>query len=540
MLQRVLAQRGVASDEPLQMADLLHWRGLKDIDQAASLLADALAADWRILVVGDFDADGATGVTVALGGLRALGARQVDFLVPDRVRLGYGLSPALAELALARRPELLITVDNGISSVAGVASLRAAGVRVIVTDHHLPGEVLPAADAIVNPNQPGDLFGSKNLAGVGVMFYLLAALRAELQHRKQMPDPAPKLADLLDLVALGTVADLVPLDANNRILVAAGLARIQAGRARPGIQALLEVAGRKPERVDASTLGFALGPRINAAGRLEHMDQGIACLLAPDLATARPLAQQLDAINQARRERQDEMQLAALDQLTQRAASGAASICVQAPDWHEGIVGLVASRLKEQVHRPAVAFAPAGEGGLKGSARSIAGFHLRDALALVDARHPGLIQKFGGHAMAAGLSLASEDFTRFEQAFEAVCADRLTAEMTTAVWQSDGALAVADLQPATARALAAGGPWGQAFEEPLFDDEFELLEQRLVGSGHLKLRLRPPGSGVTLDAIAFGVDTPLPDGSLRLVYQLALNDYFEPPRLQLIIRGAAA
>ena len=523
---------------PPRLADLLHWRDLKDIDAAAALLMDALAADWRILIVGDFDADGATGVAVGVSGLKMLGARQVDYLVPDRVVYGYGLSPALAQLALQRQPQLLITVDNGISSLEGVAAMRAAGVRVIVTDHHLPGAALPAADAIVNPNQPGDTFASKNLAGVGVMFYLLAALRSRLAETGALPRDAPKLSSLLDLVALGTVADLVPLDANNRILVAAGLARMQAGRARPGIRALLAVAGREPRRIAASALGFALGPRINAAGRLEHMDRGIECLLAPDMARAQPLAEELDAINRQRREMQDDMQLAALEQLAGRLDASAAGLCVQADDWHEGIVGLIASRLKEEHHRPAVAFAPTADGQLKGSARSVPGFHLRDALALIDARHPGLIEKFGGHAMAAGLSLARDNFAPFAAAFESVCAAGLSEEMKTALWLSDGALAAGEISAANAQLLAAGGPWGQGFEEPQFDNEFEVVSQRIVGSGHLKLRLRAAGAEAVLDAIAFGVSQTLPPGPQRLVYQLDLNDYYDPPGLQLIVRGA--
>ncbi len=536
VLRRVLAHRGLgAQGLDHALSDLLPWSGLKGITAAAEQLHQALEAGSRILIVGDYDADGATGVALAISALRDFGAERVDYLVPDRVRYGYGLSAPLAELALQRRPELVITVDNGISSIDGIARLHDAGVPVVVTDHHLPGEALPAAAAIVNPNQPGDGFASKALAGVGVMFYLLLALR---QRRHDAGHSVPNMAQYLDLVALGTVADLVPLDTNNRILVEQGLRRMRAGLARPGIQALVDVSRRVPAELQASDLGFALGPRVNAAGRLEHMDRGIACLLAPDISAARPLAAELDEINRSRRALQGEMQEMALDQvLTAVDPAQSSALCLYDKRWHEGVVGLVASRLKEQFHRPALAFARAADGSLKGSGRSIPGFHLRDALALLDARHPGLIAKFGGHAMAAGLSIAARDFERLEQAFAAICAERIRSELLQPQWSSDGELAAEDFTADTVLALRGGGPWGQAWEEPQFDNAFAVLEERIVGSGHLKLKLSLPGDRRPIDAIAFGVDEPLGRPQARLVYQLQLDDYYAPPRPQLIVRG---
>ena len=543
VLRRVLSHRGLVENElDLSLAGLLPWRELKGIDQAAACLADALCAQQHILIVGDYDADGATGVALAVSVLRELGARKVDYLVPDRVKLGYGLSPALAELALTLSPDVVVTVDNGISSVTGVARLREAGVAVVVTDHHLPGESLPQANAIVNPNQPGDAFASKALAGVGVMFYVLAALRHELTTRdyfdKQALTP-PNLAAHLDLVALGTVADLVPLDGNNRRLVEQGLMRIRGGRARPGLAALIEVSGRKARELQASDMGFALGPRINAAGRLEHMNQGIACLLATSMSEARPLAAQLDQINQQRRAMQADMQDSAIAQVAVQATDEPA-LCLHDSSWHEGVVGLIASQVKERFHRPVIAFANAADQQLKGSGRSIAGFHLRDALALLDARHPGLIEKFGGHAMAAGLSIRDSDLQRFSQAFVQICAEILDPALLQASWLSDGELDAESLSLTTVNALRDAGPWGQGFDDPLFDNEFEIRGQRLVGSGHLKLRLALPGCEQIWDAIAFGVDERLEEARVRLVYQLDINDYYDPPSVQLIVRGRAA
>ncbi|MGJ8668818.1 MAG: single-stranded-DNA-specific exonuclease RecJ [Oceanococcus sp.] len=538
VLRRVFSHRGLANAQRGGLAELLPWQQLKDIDVAASCVCAAIEQQQRILIVGDYDADGATGVALAVSALRAFGAREPAYLVPDRVRMGYGLSPALAALALQQTPDLVITVDNGISSVEGVAALKLAGVRVVITDHHLPGEQLPQADAIVNPNQAGCAFPSKALSGVGVMFYLMLALRHALQQAAWFSAKPPNMAQYLDLVALGTVADLVALDSNNRLLVDHGIRRMRAGLARPGVQALIEVAGRKQHQLLASDLGFALGPRINAAGRLEHMDRGIACLLSEDAEQAQALAAELDEINRQRRALQTDMQELALEQLPDSIDESAAALCLQDERWHEGIVGLIASQLKERFHRPVIAFAPAADGSLKGSGRSISGFHLRDALALLDARHPGLIGKFGGHAMAAGLSLPAASFASFQQAFELICSLQLSAETLQAHWYSDGELAADDLSSATALSLREAGPWGQAWEEPLFDGEFEVLSQRIVGQGHLKLRLRPAGQSQSIDAIAFGVDEEL-IGPQHLVYQLQLNDYYNPAQLQLLIRGRA-
>lgn len=535
VLRRVMSQRGLThyAEQP-SLADLLSWERLKGATQAAALLCEAIAQQQRILVVGDYDADGATGVALLVSALRQFGAQSVEHLVPDRVRMGYGLSPALAELALTRKPDLVLTVDNGISSVAGVAVLREQRVRVVITDHHLPGEQLPLADAIVNPNQPGCDFPSKALAGVGVAFYLMLALRALLRDDASGADQLPNMAQFLDLVAVGTVADLVPLDRNNRLLVQAGLRRMQAGYARPGLAALMDVSGREPGKLNEQDFGFALGPRINAAGRLEHMDCGIACLLAESRQQAEPLARQLDQINRQRRELQSETQELAAAKLPANVAE-LNGLSLFDARWHEGIVGLVASRLKEQLHRPVFAFAGTSDGRLKGSGRSISGFHLRDALARIDSLHPGLIEKFGGHAMAAGLSLPAGGLERFRAAFEAVCAELLDAETLTAVWLSDGELKPEELSAQTAQALIQAGPWGQAWEKPQFDGQFKVLSQRIVGQGHLKLRLDMVGRNV--DAIAFGVDEPLSAEQVHLVYELDLNDYYSPARLQLIVRG---
>ncbi len=542
VLRRVYANRGVADSRALNLdlGQLLPGSGLAGLREAAGRLAAAVMAQSRILIAGDFDADGATGTALAVAGLRALGAKQVDFLVPDRFRLGYGLSPELANLAIARNPQLLITVDNGISSLAGVAALRAAGVAVIVTDHHLPGDQLPAADAIVNPNQPGDRFASKALAGVGVMFYLLAATRSALRARGWFADRAPpNLADFLDLVALGTVADMVPLDRNNRILVEQGLRRIRAGRARPGIAALISVSGRDPARIGASDLGFALGPRLNAAGRLEHMEQGIHCLLAADVDVAMPLATELDRINRQRRELQTQMQDEAVSGLLEELSEQQHGLVLFQPHWHEGIVGLVASRVKERFHRPTIAFAPSGQGGLKGSGRSIAGFHLRDALALLVAENPGLVEKFGGHAMAVGLSLPTDHLAEFTSVFDAIAERLLAGYELDSVVLSDGSLAPAELSLNTAQALWSGGPWGQGFPEPCFDDRFRIVSQRIVGQGHLKLQLACPGADAVYDAMAFGREQRLAGDCAQLAYRLVMDEFRGRERLQLMIEAIA-
>jgi single-stranded-DNA-specific exonuclease len=548
VLQRVYAARGVLApgDAELRLQALLNPSALGGLQAALALLETALAQDWRIVVVGDFDCDGATGTAVAVRGLHLLGARQVDFLVPHRMRHGYGLSPALVA-DLVDRPDLIVTVDNGIASHAGVAAAHAAGIRVLVTDHHLPGESLPAADAIVDPNLPGDGFPSKHLAGVGVVFYLLLALRARLRERGAYAARAePDLGALLDLVALGTVADLVPLDRNNRILVAAGLRLLRSGRGNPGLVALADVAGRRLDGIVATDLGFALGPRINAAGRLEDMRVGIACLLADDPGEAMTLARQLDAINLERRGLQAQMvddgERLLRDLPLQASGDLPAGLCLFDPEWHAGVVGLVASKLKERLHRPVVAFAPAGDeapGHLRGSARSIPGFHVRDALAEIDAAHPGLIERFGGHAMAAGLSLPLAGLDAFRAAFEAVATRRLDAAALRAELLSDGELGAGELCRELAMELRNAGPWGQGFPEPLFDGEFEVLDWRPVGTAHLKLQLQP-ARGPAVSAIQFGgFDGAPPPPRVHLAYQLELDDYRGRCGVQLLVRQRA-
>lgn len=549
LLTRLYAARGVQSAAELDkgLARLIPYQQLKGIDAAIDLLVLALEQGQRILIVGDFDADGATASTVGLLGLRMLGAAHVDYLVPNRFEYGYGLTPEIVAVALERQPQLLVTVDNGISSVEGVAAAKAAGLSVLVTDHHLPGHELPAADAIVNPNQHGCDFPSKALAGVGVIFYVLLALRARLRgldwfNRTQLKEP--NLAELLDLVALGSVADVVPLDANNRILVHQGLARIRAGRARPGLRAILEVAGRQPERITSTDLGFILGPRLNAAGRLDDMSLGIECLLCDDDVLAREMAVQLDQLNQDRKAIEQGMQREALAQLKDLPLEAMPfGLCLFEPDWHQGVIGILASRMKERYHRPTIAFADAGEGVLKGSARSVPGFHVRDALDAVAAKHPGLISKFGGHAMAAGLSLPQENFGAFAAAFDAEVRRQLDEDDLTGRLLSDGALAVEEFHLELARALRNAGPWGQHFPEPLFHGVFQLVQQRIVGERHLKVVLKSECGAVQLDGIAFGVDRELwPNPTVRwveLAYKLDVNEYRGQETVQLLIAHIA-
>ncbi len=524
VLRRVYAARGILpADLAMELGELLPPSGLLGIDIAARELADAIVHATPIVIAGDYDADGATGTALAVLGLRALGAACVDYVVPDRFRMGYGLSPALAELAAATGAKLLVTVDNGIASVAGVARAQELGLRVVITDHHLPGPQLPAAEAIVNPNQAGCGFASKALAGVGTLFYVLLAARAELRRRGAFAQRLePNLSDYLDLVALGTVADLVRLDRNNRILVEQGLRRIRAGRARPGLLALLRVAGRDATRCSASDLGFALGPRINAAGRLDDMRAGIECLLAADAASADPLARTLDSLNRERREVQEQMQLDAVELVD---GAGSVGLCLFHPDWHEGVVGLVASKVKEIRHRPVIAFARAQQANeLKGSGRSIAGLHLRDALAAIDAQHPGLISRFGGHAMAAGLSLDAARLEEFSAAFDRICTQQLDEAALLRIVETDGALAGGELSVETAAALEHAGPWGQGFAEPLFEGRFEVQQSRVVGSGgdHVKYTLRH--QGVSVDAIDFGgAERRCTSGFVELLFVPAVN-----------------
>lgn len=549
LLTRLYAARGVQSVAELDkgLARLIPYQQLKGIDAAVQLLVQALEKRQRILIVGDFDADGATASSVGVLGMRMLGAAHVDYLVPNRFEYGYGLTPEIVAVALTRTPGLLLTVDNGISSVEGVAAAKAAGLTVLVTDHHLPGPELPAADAIVNPNQPGCEFPSKALAGVGVMFYVLLALRAKLRELGWFAKadlPEPNLGELLDLVALGSVADVVPLDANNRILVHQGLARIRAGRARPGLRAVLEVAGRQHGRITSTDLGFILGPRLNAAGRLDDMSLGIECLLCEDEGLARDMAQQLDELNKDRKSIEQGMQREALAQLKDMNVEDMPfGLCLFEPDWHQGVIGILASRLKERYHRPAIAFADAGDGLLKGSARSVPGLHIRDALDAVAARHPGLISKFGGHAMAAGLSLPQENYGAFAAAFDAEVRRQLSEDDLTGRLLSDGQLGVEEFHLELAKALRHAGPWGQHFPEPLFHGVFQIVQQRLVGEKHLKLVLKTECGGQTLDGIAFNIDREVwPNPNVRwveLAYKLDVNEYQGRESVQLMVAHIA-
>ncbi|MBD7976475.1 single-stranded-DNA-specific exonuclease RecJ [Serpens gallinarum] len=554
LLTRLYAARGVQSAAELDkaLARLIPYQQLAGIDVAVALLVEALEQRQRILIVGDFDADGATASCVGVLGLRLLGVAHVDYLVPNRFDYGYGLTPEIVAVALQRQPDLLITVDNGISSVDGVAAAKAAGLKVLITDHHLPGAELPAADAIVNPNQPGCGFPSKAMAGVGVIFYVLLALRARLRElgwfaRTGRSEPRlaePNLAELLDLVALGSVADVVPLDANNRILVHQGLARIRAGRARPGLKAILEVAGKQAERITSTDLGFIIGPRLNAAGRLDDMSLGIECLLCEDETLARDMAVQLDQLNQDRKAIEQGMQREALAQLKDLPLDEMPfGLCLFEAEWHQGVIGILASRMKERYHRPTIAFADAGEGMLKGSARSVPGFHIRDALDAVAARHPGLISKFGGHAMAAGLSLPEENFAAFAAAFDAEVRRQLHEVDLTGRLLSDGQLSATEFHLELARALRHAGPWGQHFPEPLFHGVFQLEQQRLVGEKHLKMVVRTECGSLSLDGIAFNIDREQwPNPTVRwveLAYKLDVNEFRGRESVQLLVSHIA-
>ncbi|MGH8658911.1 MAG: single-stranded-DNA-specific exonuclease RecJ [Gammaproteobacteria bacterium] len=545
VLRRVLAARGLQSvaDLDLSLERLLGYDSLLGIAAAVDLLVGALNAQQRIVIVADFDADGATACAVAVRGLRLLGVRHVAYIVPDRFRHGYGLSPEVVDAAKAREPELLITVDNGIASLEGVERAKRYGMRVLITDHHLPGAELPQADAIVNPNLPGEAFPSKHLAGVGVMFYLLAALRARLRESGSFQGMQPNLAGLLDLVAVGTVSDVVPLDKNNRVLVAQGLSRIRAGRCCAGITAICRVAGVDPGRLTARDLAYVLGPRLNAAGRLEDMSLGIECLLTDDDQRASALAARLQGLNDARRAIENRMHAQATESLRRLQLSPLTELpyglCLYDPDWHQGVVGILASRIKDRLHRPVIAFAPDGEDGLKGSGRSVAQVHIRDVLARMDTRHKGLIKRFGGHAMAAGLSLAREYFERFCGAFDEAVKEHLQPADLHGVVESDGELSEAEISLALAEALRGAVPWGQGFPAPLFDGQFELLERRVVGEKHLKMTLRVGPKGRIVDAIAFHTldeDWPQTVCSVELSYQLDVNEYAGERRLQLLVQ----
>ncbi len=548
-LRRIYAARGITDEADLDrsLQGLESFHGLPDIERATELLEQALRAGRRILVVGDYDADGATSTALAIAALRAFGAQNAGYLVPNRFEYGYGLTPEIVELAAQAGAELLVTVDNGISSIDGVAAANAAGMQVIVTDHHLPGDTLPEAAAIVNPVLDRSGFGARCIAGVGVIFYVMAALRARLRAQDWFVQEGirePVMADFLDLVALGTVADVVPLDRNNRVLVWQGLCRIRAGRARPGIQALAEVAGRDCARLGAADLGFALAPRLNAAGRLDDMSLGVECLLAQHPVDAQRLAQQLEKLNSERKELQAEMLVQAGDALDALQVPGESALphalSLYDATWHQGVIGILAGRLRDRTHRPVFVFAPADDAAaeLKGSGRSIAGYHLRDALARLDARCPGLIGKFGGHARAAGLSLPAAHLERFRQLLEEDSSGQIAADALRGELQTDGELDVQEFSLKFATALRDAGPWGQGFPEPSFDGEFEVTDRRIVGGRHLKLALLPPGHERELDAIAFNPDPALLERRLervRIVYRLDINHWRGRDRLQLLI-----
>ena len=537
VLRRVYAARAVATTAELDhsLARLPAPDSLEGTAEAAERLARAIRADEHVLILGDFDADGATSSALAVRALRAMGAQQVSFLVPDRFHFGYGLTPEIVAVALERGPDLIVTVDNGIASLTGVAAAQAAGVDVIVTDHHLPGRELPGGAVIVNPNLPGSAFPSRALAGVGVIFYVMLALRARLRAEgwfERQGIAQPNLADLLDLVALGTVADVVPLDYVNRILVAQGLERIRAGRACPGIRALLELAGRDPRRLTASDLGFFVGPRLNAAGRLEDMSIGIACLLTDDPAAARDIAARLDEFNRERRRIEQGMQEQALGMVEALERTAAAAlplgVCLFDAGWHQGVIGLLASRLKDRLHRPVIALAPGEQGWVKGSGRSIPGVHIRDVLDAVATRHPGLLERFGGHAMAAGLTLREADLGVFMDAFDAEVRRWVSPEQIGGCVYSDGEIVPGELDLGLAQALRDGGPWGQGFPEPQFDGCFRLLSRRIVGDRHLKLLLQPVEGGRSIDAIAFNKVEDSAGGmaeALRFAYHLDVNEF---------------
>lgn len=546
VLRRVYASRGVRSAHELRsgLDRLLPVGTLESVVAAAELLLAHRSG--RVLVIGDFDADGATSTALVVRALRAWGFVSVDFLVPNRFEFGYGLTPEIVELAATRQPSLIVTVDNGISSVAGVDAARAHGIDVLITDHHLPGPELPRANVIVNPNLGASQFGSRALAGVGVAFYVMVAVRRRLDETGQAPPGSPGPAEYLDLVALGTVADVVPLDLNNRVLVAQGLRRIQVGRCTAGIRALLKSSGRDEGELTAADLAFGVAPRLNAAGRLDDMSIGIQCLLADDMASATALADQLEQLNEERRTIEARMQaeaLAAVAKLSDPAfiSRQRSGVCLYHESWHQGVVGLVASRVKDRVRRPVIAFARVGETGLRGSARSINGVHIRDVLDAIAARYPDLISKFGGHAMAAGLSIELANLDRFARAFEEEVTRWMTEAIAADAIETDGELTSDEIALETARALRTGGPWGQSFPEPCFDGVFGIRTAKLIGERHLKMWIEHKRTRRTFDAIAFNFATPdtaaraLPAGDAQLVYRLDINEFQGEVRLQLLV-----
>ncbi|MPY23125.1 single-stranded-DNA-specific exonuclease RecJ [Shewanella sp. YLB-07] len=546
LLKQIYASRGTTAEEcDLTLSRLLRPNTMKGLDIASKIIADGIRDNRAILIMGDFDADGATSTCVCMLALKMMGASKIDYLIPNRFDFGYGLSPEIVAVAHSKGAELLITVDNGISSIEGVAAAKALGMQVVITDHHLPGKTIPDADAIVNPNQVDCSFASKSIAGVGVAFYLMSALRAELRQRNWYQEQGisePNLGHLLDIVALGTVADVVALDGNNRILVEAGLQRVRAGRCRAGITALLEVAKRNPAKIVAADFGFAVGPRLNAAGRLDEMALGVETLLCDDMMSARRMAAELDGLNAQRRDLEADMQqeaLKSLESVELNEASLPWGIALFQEDWHQGVIGILASRIKDRYHRPVIAFADAGEGEIKGSARSIKGLHMRDLLELINSRHPGMILKFGGHAMAAGLSLRAKDFETFEQAFDQAVRELLKLEQLTGEFVTDGDLSAGDMNLTIASELRNAGPWGQEFPEPLFDGHFKVIQQRIVGEKHLKLVLETECGQTMLDAIAFNIDLKTwPDATIehaQVVYKLDVNEFRGNQTVQLMV-----
>ncbi len=546
LLRRIYSARNISKLDELssELAGLISFNLLLNIEKATERLAKAIFENQNILIVGDFDVDGATSSALAVSALHAMGAKQVSYLVPNRFTYGYGLTAEIVEVASEQKPDLIVTVDNGISSHAGIDRANELGIDVLITDHHLPGATLPKAYTIVNPNQPGDEFPSKNLAGVGVIFYVMLALRSYLNSKQWFSEqqiPCPKMSRYLDLVALGTVADVVPLDKNNRIMVSQGLRRIRAGFTCYGISALLQVAGRKPDSLKAMDLGYSVGPRLNAAGRLVDMSIGISCLLADNLSAALTLARKLDDLNKDRRVIETKMKQEAFDAIDELNLSGELpdGLCVYEEHWHQGVVGLVAARVKERVHRPVIAFAKVDDETLKGSARSITGLHIRDVLEAIATNHPELISKFGGHAMAAGLSLDAKNYKAFTAEFEKEVSLRVNKDDLHGKYETDGELTTEELNLETAEMLTDAGPWGQGFPEPIFDGKFNLISQRVVGSRHLKLVLQAPDTDHYVDAILFNADLDeWPNHNRRsivTVYRMDVNEFNDRRRLQLII-----
>lgn len=548
LLRNIYINRGINSPNDLErgIEHLFPYDNLLGISNAVQCLTESLQNQQRFLIIGDFDADGATSTALAVSALQSFGAKYVDYIVPNRFEYGYGLTPEIVHVASQKAPDIIITVDNGISSCAGVMTAKSLGIKVVITDHHLPGPELPIADAIVNPNQKGDCFPSKNLAGVGVIFYVMLALRSQLRSMNwftQQKIAEPNMSQFLDLVALGTVADVVPLDQNNRILVYQGLQRIKSDKCRPGIKALLNISKRQADRLTATDLGFAIAPRLNAAGRLDDMSVGIACLLNKDFGSAYEMAQQLDVLNQERRVIENEMQQQALTYLDKLQLNNLnqlpLGLCLFEPEWHQGVIGIIAGRVKDLYHRPVIAFAQVNNEEIKGSARSIAHVHIKDVLEAISTENPQLISKFGGHAMAAGLTLPIKNYQSFCEVFNNEIQKHINIEDIKGQIMSDGELSHEHFHISVAQLIRDGGPWGQHFPEPLFDGNFEVINQRVIGGKHLKLILQHPHSKSLLDGIAFGIDLKLWPNSeikfVRVAYRLDINEYRGLQNMQLLI-----